>query len=260
MNPTSLSVATSGLVAVLAALTLLWLVSLRLRDSSIVDPFWGPGFALVTLTYYLVDGARSARGTLVLLLVTLWALRLAVHLLRRNRRDGEDPRYRAMRERHGERWGRVSLFRVFWLQGVILWIVSAPLFAAVRGTGPIGPIDVLGAIVFLSGLAIESLADLQLTRFRADPSSRGRVLDTGLWRYSRHPNYFGDAVVWWGLWLVAVGAGAWWTVFSPAAMTFLLLRVSGVPLLEKGLVTSRPGYAEYVRRTSGFVPWPPKGP
>lgn len=258
MTPGFWTVALAGLAAVLAALTLLWLVSLRLRDASIVDPFWGPGFALVTLTYWMVDGERTARGTLVLAWVALWAFRLGWHLLRRNRREGEDPRYAAMRARHGDRFGRVSLVRVFWLQGAILWIISMPLLAAVRSDRPLGLLDGLGAAVALLGLLTEAVADAQLRRFRADPASRGRVLDSGLWRYSRHPNYFGDAVLWWGLWLVAAAGGAWWTVFSPAAMTFLLLKVSGVPLLEKSLESSRPGYAEYARRTSAFVPLPPK--
>jgi steroid 5-alpha reductase family enzyme len=258
MTSAPLFVALSGLAVVLCALTLLWLVSLWLRDASIVDPFWGPGFVLAALTYYLSESSRSERGALVLALVVAWALRLGVHLLRRNRREGEDPRYRAMRERHGARWAWVSLVRVFWLQGAILWIVSLPLFAAVRSTRPLGTLDLAGAAVFLVGLALETIADLQLARFRADPSSRGTVLDRGLWRYSRHPNYFGDALVWWGLWLVAAAGGGWWTVFSPVAMTYLLLRVSGVPLLEAGLRASRPGYAEYARRTSAFVPWPPK--
>ena len=253
-----LTVALSGLAAVLLALTLLWMLSLRLRDASIIDSFWGPGFALATLVYYLVDGSRASRGTLVLLLVTTWAARLGYHLHRRNRRLGEDPRYAAMREKYGERWGRVSLFRVFWLQGAILWIVSAPLLTAVRGRTALSALDFAGAAIFLVGLALESLADHQLTRFRADPAKKGRVLESGLWRYSRHPNYFGDAVVWWGLYTVAAGAGAYWTIFAPVIMTFLLLEVSGVPLLEKSLSQSRPGYAEYVRRTSAFVPWPPK--
>lgn len=253
-----LSVALSGLAAVLLALTLLWMLSLRLRDASIIDSFWGPGFALATLVYYLVDGSRASRGTLVLLLVTTWAARLGYHLHRRNRRMGEDPRYVAMREKYGKRWELISLFRVFWLQGAIMWTVSAPLLAAVLGRASLSALDVAGAAIFLVGLALESLADHQLTRFRADPANKGRVLESGLWRYSRHPNYFGDAVVWWGLYAVAAGAGAYWTIFAPVIMTFLLLKVSGVPLLEKSLSQSRPGYAEYVRRTSAFVPWPPK--
>lgn len=251
-------VALSGLLVVLAAQTALWVLSLRLRDASIVDPFWGPGFALAALVYYTVDGRHSPRGTLALVLVAIWAVRLGLHLIVRNRRSGEDPRYAAMRERHGERFGRVSLFRVFLLQGGILWIISVPLLAAVRSTGPLGGWDAVAIGVFAVGLACEAAADRQLVRFRADPTNRGRVLDTGLWRYSRHPNYFGDAVVWWGLWLAAAAGGGWWTIFAPAAMTFLLLKVSGVPLLEKSLTASRPGYAEYARRTSAFVPWPPK--
>lgn len=255
-----LLVALTGLVVVFTAFTLLWLVSLWRRDASIADPFWGPGFVLAALTYYLVDGGRTARGTLVLVLVLAWALRLGGHLLRRNRREGEDPRYRAMRARHGSRWGRASLFRVFWLQGAILWVVSMPLLAAVRSPRPLGALDLAAVAVFLVGLAIETLADAQLARFRAEPASRGRVLDRGLWRYSRHPNYFGEALVWWGIWLAAAAGGGGWTIFSPLLMTFLLVRVSGVPLLEERLVASRPGYAEYARRTSAFVPWPPKKP
>lgn len=253
-----LTAALSGLLAVLGALTLLWVLSLRLRDASIIDAFWGPGFALATLVYYVVDAGPSARGALLLVLVSVWAARLGYHLLRRNRRMGEDPRYVAMRAKHGERWGRVSLFRVFWLQGAILWIVSAPLLAAVISPAALGWLDFAGAAVVLAGLAVEAMADHQLTRFRADPANKGRVLESGLWRYSRHPNYFGDAVVWWGLYAVSAGAGAYWTIFAPMIMTFLLLKVSGVPLLEKSLAQSRPGYAEYVRRTSSFVPWPPK--
>lgn len=259
MSASGLAVATSGLASVLVALTLLWAWSLRTRDASIIDAFWGPGFALTALAYWLADGSRGARGTLMLVLVALWGTRLGLHLLRRNRLRGEDPRYVAMRAKHGERWGRVSLFRVFWLQGAILWIVSMPLFAGVR-SGDIAwsVLDVGGALLVLVGLAVEATADAQLTRFRADPASIGRVLDTGLWRYSRHPNYFGDAVVWWGFYAIGAGGGGWWTVFAPLIMTGLLTRVSGVPLLEKGLKTTRPEYADYVRRTSTFLPWPPK--
>lgn len=259
MQAGALTVAFAGLGVTLAAMTVLWLLSLRLRDASIADPFWGPGFALVTATYFLADGRFGARGSVALVLVVAWAARLGWHLLRRNRREGEDPRYQAMRARHGNRFGRVSLFSVFWLQGALLWIISAPLFGAVVSDGPLGPWDAAGTLVFAVGLALETAADLQLKRFRADPSRKGTVLDTGLWRYSRHPNYFGEAVLWWGLGLLGVGAGAWWTLVGPALITFLLLRVSGVTMLEEGLKKSKPGYDEYVRRTSAFVPMPPRG-
>ena len=137
-------------------------------------------------------------------------------------------------------------------------IVSAPLLASVRATDALGVLDYAGAVLVLVGIALEGVADRQLARFRADRANKGRVLDSGLWRYSRHPNYFGDAVLWWGLYVVAASAAAYWTIYAPLIMTFLLLKVSGVPLLEKGLTRSRPGYAEYARRTSAFVPWPPK--
>jgi steroid 5-alpha reductase family enzyme len=251
-------VALAGLLITVLAMTALWGLSLRLRDASIADPFWGPGFALASTTYVWADGRFNARGMLALILVTVWAVRLGKHLLVRNRREGEDRRYRAMRARHGDRFGRVSLFTVFWLQSMLLWIISAPILGSVRSDTPLWLWDGLGTMVVLVGLVVESFADRQLVAFRADPANKGHVLSTGLWRYSRHPNYFGDAVVWWGLYLIAVAGGAPWTVVGPALITFLLLKVSGVTMLEEGLQSSRPGYVEYVRRTSAFVPWFPK--
>lgn len=256
----TLSLALWGLAASLAAFTLLWLVSLRLRDASIVDPFWGPGFLVVGVTYLSLAPAPGPRAWIAVGLVALWAGRLGLHLLARNRAHGEDFRYAAMRERHGAAFPRVSLFTVFWLQAAVLWVVALPLLGATVGSRPLGGWDGVGTAVFLVGFSLEAIADAQLRRFKADPANRGRVLDAGLWRYSRHPNYFGDALLWWGLWLVAVGGGAAWTVVGPALMTFLLLKVSGVVLLERTLVERRPAYAAYLRRTSAFVPWPPKGP
>ncbi len=258
MTSATALVAVSGLAAILLASTAVWLLSLRLRDASIADPFWGPGFALVGFVYVFVDGRFGARGLLTLFLVSAWAARLGRHLWTRNRTRGEDPRYGAMRARHGARFGWVSLFTVFWLQAVLLWLVAAPLLGAVRSAAPLGVWDAVGMLVFLVGFTLEALADRQLARFRASPAGDATVLDTGLWRYSRHPNYFGNFVIWWGLYLIAVGGGAYWTVFGPALITFLLLRVSGVTLLEKKLRQERPGYAAYMSRTSAFVPWPPK--
>lgn len=254
----TLHVALVGLVAALGAFTLLWAVSVRLRDASIADPSWGPGFLLVGLAYLAAHGDVTPRGTLAVALVGAWAARLGLHLLSRNRAHGEDPRYAAMRAGHGPRFWWVSLGTVFWLQAALLWIVSLPVLAAVVGTAPLGAWDAAGAAVFLAGFLTEAVADAQLRRFRADPANRGTVLDRGLWRYSRHPNYFGDALLWWGVFLLAVGAGAPWTAVGPALMTFLLVKVSGVALLERSLVQGRPGYAEYVRRTSAFVPWFPR--
>ena len=251
-------IAASGFFVVLGSMTLLWLISLRLKDASIVDPFWGPGFAIASITYYLVDGRYPDRGTLVLGLVTLWAARLGYHLYVRNRREGEDPRYAAMRKARGKQFPLISLFTIFWFQAFLLWVISLPILGSIASQAPLGFFDILGMVVFLIGLTIESIADNQLALFRAVPANKGHVLDTGLWRYSRHPNYFGDAVLWWGLYLIAVGAEAYWTIVGPALITVLLLRFSGVPMLEEGLRASRPGYSEYIKRTSSFVPWPPK--
>jgi len=235
-----------------------------------VDPFWGLGFILVTwLTVALVSPGRiDTRSWLLAVLVAIWGVRLSLYLLRRNWGHGEDRRYRAMRDRHGRRFWWISLLTVFWLQAVILWIVSLPIQVAilkgaaetslVRESGrPIGWLDLLGASVWLVGLLFEAVGDFQMERFQADPANAKRVMDRGLWRYTRHPNYFGDFCVWWGLFLIAVAAGAFWTVFSPMLMSFLLLRVSGVTLLEDTIGTRRPDYADYQARTSSFFPWPP---
>lgn len=251
-------IAASGFFVVLGSMTLLWLISLRLKDASIVDPFWGPGFAIASITYYLVDGRYPDRGTLVLGLVTLWATRLGYHLYVRNRREGEDPRYAAMRKARGKQFPLISLFTIFWFQAFLLWVISLPILGSIASQAPLGFFDILGMVVFLIGLTIESIADNQLSLFRAVPANKGHVLDTGLWRYSRHPNYFGEAVLWWGLYLIAVSAAAYWAIVGPILITFLLLRFSGVPMLEEGLSASRPGYSEYIKRTSSFLPWPPK--
>lgn len=243
----------------LAALTGLWLVSLRLKDSSIVDIFWSLGFILAAFVYAALtpDGLRE-RKVLMLAMVMAWGARLSVHLYRRNRGRPEDYRYAAWREQYGAAWPLRSLFQVFWLQAVLLWIVSAPLLAAQLSSAPLGVLDILGAAVWCVGLAFEAVADYQLAQFKADPANKGKVLDTGLWRYTRHPNYFGDAVVWWGLYLVALSAGGWWSIYGPALMTYLLVRVSGVAMLERDLKQKKPEYADYIRRTSAFIPMPPK--
>jgi steroid 5-alpha reductase family enzyme len=250
-------------VLVAAAMVTLWLISVWRRDASIVDMFWGLGFVLVAWSTWvlshpeLFDLPRGPRSGLLLTLVTLWGLRLSGYLTWRNWRKPEDPRYRAMREHHGEQFPLVSLFTVFGLQGVILWFVALPVQWGIPTESPLTWLDGLGLLLTLTGITFESVGDFQLARFRADPENRGRVLDRGLWRYTRHPNYFGDFLVWWGIYFVAAAGGAATTLFSPLLMSWLLLRVSGVTLLEKSLVSSKPGYADYIRRTSSFFPWPP---
>ncbi len=243
------------------AMVILWAVSVRLRDVSIVDVFWGPGFAAVAWTALAVAGA-SPRGLLAAGLTTLWGLRLGVHLGLRKRGHGEDRRYAALRAARGPRFVAESLASVFLLQAALLWIVSLPLqAAAAHGAGaPLGGLDAAGALLALAGVAVEAIADAQLARFLARPGSRGQVMQEGLWRWSRHPNYFGDFVVWWGLGLLGLAAGAPWTLAGPVVMTVLLLRVSGVTLLERTIGERRPGYAEYAARTSAFFPRPPRRP
>ena len=245
-------------VAIGIAMLALWLVSLPLRNASIADIFWPLGFVLVAIVSWRANGCISRR-ILVGTLVAVWGLRLAVHLFLRNRGHGEDPRYRAMRRRWGEsRFPFVSLFTVFVFQGILMWIVSLPVQGSFSSPARIGPLDVVGAAVWLVGFSFEAVGDLQLTRFRTDPSSGGKILDRGLWRYTRHPNYFGNATLWWGIGLIAVSAHRWWTLVGPLVMTVLLLRVSGVPLLERRMKRTRPGYEAYVARTSAFFPLPPR--
>ena len=258
---TTTSAALIGLATILAAATLLWMLSVRLRDASIADVCWGAGFALLAWVYWWLSPAATPRAWLVVGLVTLWGARLSSHIYRRHHGKGEDPRYQAMRASHGQPFWWRSLFTVFLLQGAILWFVALPILVATRALQPaaLTLVDGLGLLLFVVGFGFEVVGDRQLGRFRADPANRGKVLDTGLWRYTRHPNYFGDATMWWGFYLMAAATpGGWLTVLSPSLMTLLLLRVSGVTLLEEGLKASKPGYREYIARTPAFVPWFPR--
>jgi len=244
-----------------AAMLLLWLVSLAKRDVSIVDAYWGPGFAVIAVVACVLADGAAPRRILVTALTVAWGLRLGGYLLWRNWRRPEDFRYAAMRRSWGDRFPLVSLATVFGLQAVLMWIVSLPVQVAASSAGParLGPLDALGVLVWGTGLAFEAIGDWQLARFKADPTSAGRVLDRGLWRYTRHPNYFGDACVWWGLFLIACATpGGAWTLPAPILMTVFLRRISGVPMLERALLKRRPGYAEYVARTSAFFPRPPR--
>lgn len=246
--------------SVVVVMLLAWRVSLRRRDASLVDPLWGPAFLLVAGVGAVAGSGAAGRRALVIVLVAAWALRLAAYLGRRNRIHGEDYRYRAMRARHGERFGWISLWTVFLLQGALVVFIGLPLLVATGRPGPsLGLLDLLGAGLWTVGFLFEALGDRQLARFKAEPAHHGAVCDRGLWRYTRHPNYFGDATLWWGYYAIACAVpGGVWTLASPLLMTYLLLRVSGVALLERGLSASKPGYADYVARTSAFFPWPPR--
>jgi steroid 5-alpha reductase family enzyme len=250
-----------SLGVVLAYMTAAWLVSIALRNASIVDIFWGLGFVLLAVLYFALADGFLGRKILITSLVAAWGLRLSLYVLCRNWGQGEDYRYRAFREKAGEKFWWVSFFQVFLLQGVLLWLISAPILAAQFYDSPDGltVVDGLGALVWGVGFFFEAVGDWQLARFKADPANKGKVMDRGLWRYTRHPNYFGDATVWWGLFVIAAGTvDGLWTVFSPILMTVLLMRVSGVALLEKAQVQTKPQYRAYIESTSAFVPWFPR--
>lgn len=257
----ALTIALVALAAVTATMTLVWAVSLMIRDASIVDVFWGLGFVLVAWIYFFLTEPETLRRYLVVGLVTLWGARLSGYILWRNWGKGEDYRYRAMRERSPSTFAWRSLVTVFWLQAALLWVISIPLLQAQRAARPEGLVwlDLLGLLFFLVGFAFEAGGDWQLARFKSDPENEGKVLDRGFWCYTRHPNYFGDAMVWWSFFLFAAATpGSLWTIYSPILMTFLLVRVSGVALLEKDLKHKKPEYRDYIERTSAFLPWFPK--
>lgn len=254
-----LQIVLAGLATTTALMVVAWLLSLTLRNVGIVDVFWGLAIAGAGGTWLLLQPDPSPRGALALLLAVLWAARLAMHILWRNRGKPEDRRYRVIRANNEPNFAFKSLYIVFLLQAVLAWLVAMPLLGTALSTAsPLGPVDLPGVLLWLAGFFLQSTADLQLARFQKRPDAERAVMNQGVWRYSRHPNYFGEFLMWWGLWLIAAAGGAWWTVFGPLLITFFLLKVSGVALTEKDIGSRRPEYADYIRRTSAFVPWPPR--
>ena len=243
-----------------AAMCTLWILSLVMRNASIVDIAWGPAFVAVAWRMYCPASHTTLRSLLVAL-VTTWGLRLGAYLAWRNAGAGEDRRYRAMRTVPGRNFIWWSLVFVFAMQAALVLIVSLPIHSAMArdNVQPATWLALPGVIAWVVGMFFESVGDWQLARFRADPAGKNAVMDRGLWRYTRHPNYFGDFAVWWGIYLVALACGAaWWTFVGPLAMSVLLMRVSGVTLLESTIGERRPGYDAYVRRTSAFFPRAPR--
>lgn len=247
-----------GLAAILPLAVLTWVASVFKRDVSIVDSLWSLLFLAAASAYVWRVGAPTMRAWLMLVLVAAWSLRLFVYLTARNWREPEDRRYQKIRANNQPGFAFKSLYIVFILQGVLAWIVSLPLLAAANSANALSWIDYVAAVVVLFGLIFETIADWQLSRFKAQPRNKGKVLDSGLWRYTRHPNYFGECCVWWGFYLLAVAAGGWWSVLGPLLMTVLLMRVSGVALLERDIAERRPEYRRYIERTNAFVPGPPR--
>jgi len=243
----------SGASLLLVAV-IFWLISLVRNDVSIVDSLWSLMFLLVALVYasFIDDGGPRAK--MIVVLVALWAVRLSVYITWRNHGQPEDYRYQEIRANNEPFFRYKSLYIVFVLQAVLAWVISMPLAAAISGQSAIGFLDYAGVALFAAGLAFEALGDFQLSRFRRDPANAGKVLDTGLWRFTRHPNYFGNFTLWWGFYLLALSAGGWWTIISPLLMSILLLKVSGVALLEKDISVRRPQYENYILHTNAFFP------
>jgi steroid 5-alpha reductase family enzyme len=246
----------SALPVLLIAATLTWLLSLPLRKVAIVDSLWSLLLFAAGVVYALGADPRAPRLAFVLWLVALWAARLSMYVTARGIGKGEDPRHRAIRARHEPHFQWKSLYLVFWPHALLAWIVSLPLLGAFASNRPVGLLDYAGILLWAAGMMFEAGGDWQLARFKRDPANAGAVMNRGFWRYTRHPNYFGEFCVWWGFFLIALSAGAWWSAPGALLISFLLLRVSGVPRLERDIGNRRPQYADYVLKTNAFFPGP----
>lgn len=241
--------------------TILWLISIYITNASIVDIFWGSIYIVIELYYFFSSGDIYTRKLLMLILVIIWGFRLTIHLAVRNAGKGEDFRYKQFRQKYGhERYWWVSYFQVFLLQGAIAMIVSLPLMAVNVNTNlnSLNWLDYLAIILWITGFIFEAVGDYQLAVFKKKESNKGKVLRSGFWKYTRHPNYFGDSLIWWSYGLFAIASGTFWVLIGPFLMTLLLLKVSGVSLLEKTLKEEKTEYKDYIERTSPFLPWFPK--
>ena len=251
----------SGLALIWGYVTLAWILSVFLKNASIVDIFWGLGFVVVSTFYFFSTPDFTVRKIIAILLVTIWGLRLSIHILIRNWGKPEDYRYQEFRKRYGEkRYWWFSYFQVFLLQGILMWLISAPLLAInfFSNDNQLNILDFAGIVIWIIGFTFEAGGDWQLIRFKMNRENKGKLLTSGFWKYTRHPNYFGDAAAWWGFTLISMAAGSFLPVLSAVLMTWLLVKVSGVALLEKSLKNTKPGFEEYVRKTNAFFPWFPK--
>jgi steroid 5-alpha reductase family enzyme len=250
-----------NLLAAALVMTAAWVVHLILGKASVVDSFWGPGFAVIAWVSLYSGQGDPSRKWMIAVLVTIWALRLAWHVTRRNWGEPEDHRYADMRAKYPDKFWVRSLFTVFLLQAAIMWVVSLPVQLGMHAPSPLGLgfWAGIGLMLWFFGFFWEAVGDEQLRRFKSDPENKGKVFDKGLWRYTRHPNYFGEMVMWWAIFLIAAGApGAGWSAIGPLLLTVLLLKVSGVSLTDKKMSIRHPDFDDYKRRVSAFIPWPPK--
>lgn len=248
-------------LVIMTLMTILWIVSILIKNVSIVDPFWGFGFVIVNLYYFFDSGESNTTKIILLLLVTIWGSRLTVYLAIRNIGKGEDFRYQEFRKNFGEhRYWWFSFFQTFLLQGVLMWIISLPLLGVnINSDSGITPILFYsGLIIWIIGFVFETGGDYQLSKFKKNKGNKGKVLSSGFWKYTRHPNYFGDSAIWWGFGMISLSVGGYWYIIGSIVMTLLIIKVSGVALLEKTLKSQKPEYKEYIKNTSAFLPWFPK--
>ncbi|RPH29583.1 MAG: DUF1295 domain-containing protein [Bacteroidales bacterium] len=250
-----------ALLSIMVLMSTLWIVSVFIKNVSIVDLFWGFGFVVAAAVYFIFTDGYQTRKVLLLTLVAIWGLRLSIYLAWRNIGKGEDFRYAQFRKNYGEhRYWWISFFQTFLLQGVLMWLISAPLLGAMyySQNSSLGILDFIGVALWIIGLSFEAGGDFQLAKFKSKPDNKGKVLNNGFWRYTRHPNYFGDSAVWWGYGFICLAAGSYIPVIGSILMTALIIKVSGVALLEKSLKDTKPQYREYIEKTSAFIPWFPK--
>ena len=250
-----------ALSVIVFLMVILWLISIPIKNVSIVDAFWGMGFVVVNATYFTLEPLIFTRNIIVLILVSIWGVRLSAYLFKRNYGKPEDFRYQEFRRHYGaDRYWWFSFFQVFLLQGSLIMIVSLPLFG-IHGETTSNELNVLDYIALLCwciGFLFEAVGDYQLTKFKKNPANKGAILKTGLWRYTRHPNYFGDATVWFSFGLFSIASGGYWHIIGAFAMTYLIINISGVTMLEKSLKKTKPEYKEYIESTNAFIPWFPK--
>jgi len=251
----------TALPGIVVFMSVVWLVSLAVKDVSIVDVFWGLGFVGIVIYYFVAGEGDPMRRILVLAMVIIWGMRLSVYIFIRNAGKGEDIRYQNFRKKYGEeRYWWISYFQTFLLQGIIMWMVSAPLLASLvyEESQLFGIFDLIGLLLWLGGFLFEAIGDAQLFRFKKNPDNQGKILQSGLWKYTRHPNYFGESLIWLGFGVMSISAGLIWPLVGTAIMIFLLVRVSGVRMLDEVMVSRNPDYQFYIQNTSAFIPWKPR--
>lgn len=245
-----------ALLVILGVGVVSWLVSVIKKDVSFVDSLWSLFFLIAAAVFAIEAQALSVKGMLVLALVAIWSLRLSIYITARNWGEPEDYRYQTIRANNEPGFAFKSLYIVFGLQGVLAWLIALPLLPAITSDASLNLLDFAALLLWIVGFVFEAGGDYQLAKFKARKDNEGQVLNTGLWRYTRHPNYFGDFCIWWSFFLFALASGGWWSIASPLLMSILLLKVSGVAMLEKTISTRRPKYAEYIRSTNAFFPGP----